>query len=161
MTENGQQELEAMARRVIDSNRYMTIASLDEDGAPWATPVYFCPDGYGRLYWISSPETRHSRNIAKAPDVSIVVFDSSVEIGHAEAVYMRARAEEVAAPTEEDCARAFRPRFQGVKNFGPDELRSPAGLRLYRAAVDQHWVLIRANDPVWGRGKDTRLAVSL
>jgi nitroimidazol reductase NimA-like FMN-containing flavoprotein (pyridoxamine 5'-phosphate oxidase superfamily) len=161
VSENRQHELVAMARRIIDSNRYMTIASVDEDGGPWATPVYFNPDGYGRLYWISSPETRHSRNIANTPDVSIVVFDSTVEIGRAQAVYMRARAEQVALPTEEECAIAFHPRFEGVKYVGPDELRHPATLRLYLAIVDEHWVLIRADDPVWGRGTDSRLAVSL
>jgi nitroimidazol reductase NimA-like FMN-containing flavoprotein (pyridoxamine 5'-phosphate oxidase superfamily) len=154
-------ELEARVRRIIDGNRYMTIATIDDDGRPWATPVYFSPGGYQDMYWISSPETKHSRNIAIRPDVSIVVFDSRVAIGDAKACYMQARAEEVAEPTDEQCAIAFRPRFEGVKRFGPDELRDPAKLRLYRANVSRHWVLIRADDPVWGRGTDSRIAVTL
>jgi nitroimidazol reductase NimA-like FMN-containing flavoprotein (pyridoxamine 5'-phosphate oxidase superfamily) len=154
-------ELEAMVKRIIDGNRYMTIATIDDDGRPWATPVYFSPGGYREMYWISSPETKHSRNIATRPDVSIVVFDSSVAIGGAEACYMQARAEEVAEPTEDQCAIAFRPRFEGVKSFGPNDLRASAKLRLYRASVSRFWVLIRADDPVWGRGTDSRVAVTL
>lgn len=69
-------ELEARARRIIDGNRYMTIATVGEDGRPWATPVYFSRDRYRNMYWISSPEAQHSRNIASRPDVTIVVLDS-------------------------------------------------------------------------------------
>lgn len=154
-------ELEAMAKRIIDGNRYMTIATVDGDGRPWATPVYFSPDGYRDLYWISSPETQHSRNLAIRSEVSIVVFDSQVGIGKAEAVYMRAHAAEVPEPTPEDCAAAFRARFEGVRAFTSEELRAPSKLRLYRAIATEHWVLIRGSDPVWGRGVDSRLPVTL
>ena len=150
-----------MAKRVIDGNRYMTIATVDDEGRPWVTPVYFNPDGYHDLYWISSPDTQHSLNLAARPDVSIVVFDSQVPIGGAEAVYMRAQAGEVADPTPQECAVAFRPRFEGVRSWEPDELRAPAKFRLYRATAIEHWVLIRGSDPVWGRGVDARIAVTL
>ena len=154
-------ELEAMARRIIDGNRYMTIATVGEGGHPWVTPVYFAPDGYQALYWVSSPETQHSRNIALQADATVVVFDSQVPIGGAEAVYMRTQAHEVNEPTSEECAVAFRQRFEEIKVFTPGDLRPPARLRMYRATVIEHWVLIRGNDPVWGRGTDSRLEVSL
>jgi nitroimidazol reductase NimA-like FMN-containing flavoprotein (pyridoxamine 5'-phosphate oxidase superfamily) len=153
-------ELEAMAKRIIDGNRYMTIATTGSDGRPWITPVYFSPDGYRDMYWISSPEAQHSMNIAQRPDVSILVFDSQVPIGGAEAVYMRATAHELSQPTDQECAAAFRARFEGVKSFRPDELQAPAELRLFRATATEHWVLIRGSDPVWGRGIDTRISVS-
>ena len=156
-----ERELEERVRSILDGNRYMTIATIGDGGAPWATPVYFSHAGYRVMYWISSPEAEHSKNIAARPEVSIVVFDSSVPIGGAEAVYMKARAEEVAEPTEEQCAAAFSPRFEGVKTFRPEELQAPAELRLYRANVEQHWVLIRGSDPVWGRGIDSRMAVTI
>ena len=64
-------------------------------------------------------------------------------------------------PTEDECAIAFRPRFDGVASIAPDELRAPAKRRLYRATATEHWVLLRAADPVWGRGTDSRLPVEL
>ena len=154
-------DLEVMAKRVLDTNRYMTIATLGEDGHPWVTPVYFSPDRYRYMFWISGPDAQHSRNIRAHPEVTIVVFDSSVPIGAAEAVYMRAEAVEVADPSAEDCDAAFRQRFEEIKAFTPLELQAPAPLRLYRAGVKQHWVLIRGSDPVWGRGIDSRLEVFL
>jgi Uri superfamily endonuclease len=93
--------------------------------------------------------------------VSIVVFDSQVPIGGAEAVYMEGQAEEISEPTEEVCAVAFRQRFEGVKAFGPADLRSPSLFRLFRATIREHWVLIRGSDPVRGSGVDARMAVDL
>ena len=154
-------ELNDMARRVLDTNRYMTLGTVDEQGDPWVTPVYFGFADHHALYWISSPEAEHSRNVVRHPDVSIVVFDSQVPIGGAEAVYMKATAEEVTEPTADDCAAAFEPRFEGVMSVTPGELKPPAKLRLYRARVEKHWVLIRGRDPVWGRGIDSRLPVEL
>ena len=154
-------DLTKMGRRVLDSNAYMTVATVDESGRPWVTPVYFGFERRDQLFWVSSPDAEHSRNIAARPDVSIVVFDSSVPIGGAEAVYMRAEAEEIAEPTAEQCESAFRPRFEGLKSFDPSELREPAPLRLFRARVAEWWVLIRGSDPVWGRGIDSRMRVDL
>jgi nitroimidazol reductase NimA-like FMN-containing flavoprotein (pyridoxamine 5'-phosphate oxidase superfamily) len=156
-----QADLEVMAKRILDSNRYMVIATVGDDGRPWVTPVYFSPDRYRRMYWISEPVAQHSRNISVRPEVSIVVFDSSVPIGGAEAVYMRAEAQQVTEPTPEDCAAAFPQRFESIKSFTPEELKPPSQLRLYRATVSRHWVLIRGSDPVWGRGIDSRREVSL
>ena len=69
-------------RAIIDANLYMVLGTADETGAPWVSPVYFAPDGYRDFLWVSSPGARHSMNIAVRPGVSIVVFDSSVPIGH-------------------------------------------------------------------------------
>ena len=63
-----QADLETMAKRILDSNRYMTIATVGEEGRPWAKPVYFTPDRYRQMFWISEPEAQHSRNCSRPPD---------------------------------------------------------------------------------------------
>ena len=70
-----------VARGIIDANRYMTLATADGDGRPWASPVWYAHQGYTDLYWVSRPEARHSRNLAVRPEVSIVIFDSTVPEG--------------------------------------------------------------------------------
>ena len=37
------EELEAIAPRVIDSNRFMTIGTADDEGVPWVSPVWYAP----------------------------------------------------------------------------------------------------------------------
>ncbi|MFC5823691.1 pyridoxamine 5'-phosphate oxidase family protein [Nonomuraea insulae] len=86
-------KLEELARHIIDTNRYMVLGTVDPDGRPRVSPVYFAPDGYGEVFWISSPESHHSRNIAERPEISIVIFDSTVPVGGgAQAVYLLATA---------------------------------------------------------------------
>jgi nitroimidazol reductase NimA-like FMN-containing flavoprotein (pyridoxamine 5'-phosphate oxidase superfamily) len=62
----GSCELDAMARRVIEGNRYMTLGTVEPDGAPRLSPVYYTPARHTDFYWVSSPEARHSRNIGRS-----------------------------------------------------------------------------------------------
>ena len=105
-----QQILDQRAAAVIEANKYLTLGTVDADGLPWVTPVYFTPDGHADFYWASSPEALHSKNIATTPDVSIAIFDSSVRIGGASAVYFRARASLVPDEELEACATLYTSR---------------------------------------------------
>jgi hypothetical protein len=62
---NGHPELNAMARRVIDANHYMTLATRDPDGDPRLSPVYYTAARYTDFYWLSSPQAQHSRNLTE------------------------------------------------------------------------------------------------
>jgi nitroimidazol reductase NimA-like FMN-containing flavoprotein (pyridoxamine 5'-phosphate oxidase superfamily) len=65
-----QPDLDAIARAIVDSNLYMTLATADGDGRPWASPVYYASAGYTEFFSVSSPEALHSRNLAAHPQVS-------------------------------------------------------------------------------------------
>ncbi len=148
--------LDEMARR-IDGNHYMTLATVEPDGAPRLSPVYSTPARHTDLYWVSSPDARHSRNLSDRPGVQIVIYDSSVPVGQGEAVYLAATAHLV---SDDDLERvvgeAFRPRA-GARPFAPEELRGDAELRLYVARINSCEVHVRGGDPVHGRGIDTRM----
>jgi hypothetical protein len=149
-------DLDAMARRVIDANHYLVLATRDPDGAPRLSPLYYTPARYSDFYWVSSPEARHSHNLSERPAVQIVIFDSTAPVGEGEAVYVAAtarpiRAEELGAA----CSEAFR-TTAGARRFEPDELRGGAPLRLYVARAESCEVHVAGAHPVYGRGVDTR-----
>jgi hypothetical protein len=151
-----------VAKELIDSNRYMVLGTVDPDGRPRVSPVYYAPDGYSTLYWISSPDSHHSRNLADRPEVSMVVFDSTAAIGAGRAVYLIATGERVPDDELESCAAvACRARFPEQSPFPVEELLPGARLRLYRARVTEHAIHIRGSDPQYGQGIDSRMAVSL
>jgi pyridoxine/pyridoxamine 5'-phosphate oxidase len=83
---------------IIDANSYMTLATAHKHGNPWASPVWYATADYRELVWVSSPQARHSRNLAARPAVAIVIFDSHQRLGTGEAVYLSARAEQVPEP---------------------------------------------------------------
>jgi pyridoxine/pyridoxamine 5'-phosphate oxidase len=156
-------ELADLARRTIDANRYMALGTADASGHPWVSPVWFATEDYRTFHWVSSPDSRHSQNLASRPEVSIAIFDSSAEPGTAEAVYMSGRAEALTAEglergmevfgrvSEADLGRAWT-----LEDVGP-----PTPFRLYRATAAEHFVLIRGRDPERGSGVDRREPVTL
>ncbi len=95
------------ARRLVAANRYLTLATADSDGRPWASPVWYAPVGDAGFLWVSDPEARHSRNIAARPEVAIVIFDSTVPVGGAEALYCDAVAEQLSGPALDEGIAAF------------------------------------------------------
>ena len=137
-------EREAMGRAIVDGNSYMTLATADADGVPWASPVWYAPASYREFFWVSRPGARHSQNIAVRPDIGIVIFDSTVPIGTGKAVYMAARAEQVTAADEIQRGMSVfsrRSLEQGGREWTPDDVGPTARLRLYRATPSEQFVL--------------------
>ena len=137
------EELITNARAIVDSNRYMTLATADADGRPWATPVWYATEDRRLFLWVSSPDARHSRNIVARPEVAIVVFDSQVAVGDAQALYMDAEAAELEPDEIEEGLEVFSrsSRAQGLRAWTRNEVEPPARHRLYRAATTEHSVL--------------------
>ena len=137
------EELEVIARRVIDSNRFMTIGTADDEGVAWVAPVWYAPVEYREFFWVSSPDARHSRNIAARPQVSIVVFDSTAPVGAGQAIYISAAAEELeGADLERGVGVYSRASVAGGSSeWRLEDVRAPAPYCLYRATTTDHWVL--------------------
>ena len=81
--------------RVARTSCYLTLATADEHGSPWSTPVWFASADLVDFYWVSSPRARHSVNVAQRPDVALSVFDSHQAPGTGVGVYVRATAVQV------------------------------------------------------------------
>ena len=131
---------EGDARAIIDEIAFMTLATVDAQGAPWASPVWFAHADYSEFLWVSRPETRHSQNIAATPRIAIVIFDSRTPINTGRGVYIEAEAAEVTDEAEiEQTIAIFSKRSlaQGGSGWTADEVRPPAGLRPYRARVSR------------------------
>jgi len=146
-----------VARTIIDNSLYMVLATADTTGRPWSSPVYFASAGYTDFYWVSSPDATHSRNIAGRPEVGIAIFDSSASIGTGQGVYLRARAAEIHAGETDPGLALFSRRSlaHGGSAWTPGDVHGEAGLRLYRAVADEHWILAKDGRP------DHRIPVQL
>ena len=150
MTQPQQPDLDAVARAILDANHYMTLGTADADGHPWVSPVFFAADRYRDLYWISSPEATHSRNLAARAELSIVVFDSQAPVGTGQAVYMAATAAELSGAELDQGLQVYpgeRGLAAGARVITLDQVVAPAVYRLYRATVTQHWVLDPSASP--------------
>src|SRR5215207_6507697 len=134
---------DGLARALVAENSYLTLATADADGVPWASPVWFAPRGLDVFVWASKPGARHSRNIAENPRVSLVIFDSSKAPGEGSALYLSADAELVDDATFEDALAVYNARSleRGLAEWDPAKVREPAKHRLYRAVTLESFVL--------------------
>ena len=132
-----------VARRLAQQLQYMTLATADAAGRPWASPVWFATSSDDVFLWVSAPGTRHSRNIAERAEVAIVIFDSTLPVGSAEALYVDAVAEEVGGDDLDEAIAAFSRRSVecGARAWSASDVLPPARPRLYRATATAQSVL--------------------
>jgi hypothetical protein len=129
-------DTEQLARRLIDGGTYLTLATADGNGVPWASPVWYAGDG-AQFVWVSRPGARHSRNIAARPEVGLVVFDPPT------GVYADAVAEEVPAADRPAALAVYcgRSRDRGLPEWSEADVTGAAQHRLYRARTTHLFVL--------------------
>lgn len=157
-------DLASHAQAIIDANLYLVLGTVDPHGRPWTSPVYFAPAGDREFYWLSATDARHSRYLAERPQVSIVVFDSTVAPYHGRAVYALGEAREMSGSDVDRALEAYpRPGGGSVTSFTRAEVTAPAPYRLYRATVSDLWVLCPREPgqpcPLHGRATDHRALV--
>jgi uncharacterized protein YhbP (UPF0306 family) len=148
------QDLAAIARTIIDANQYMTLATADVQGQPWASPVFYATADYTEFYWISAPATTHSENLAQRPQISIVIFDSRAPEGTGQAVYLSATAE-VVHDDDLDRALAIYPGPAGreqATHYTREQFHALAPYRLYRATAFEHSILCPRDTGPQGTG---------
>lgn len=87
-------------RAILDSNLVGSIATLNEDGSPWVTPVHIVADE-DTVYWFSKETVQHSLNVAHDARVSLTLFSPDLSRGP-KGVYVQGKAErlDVEATTE-------------------------------------------------------------
>ena len=136
----GHPDLGALARAIVDDNRFMTLATADEHGRPWVSPVWFAPATYRELLWASSPDAQHSRNLATRPEVAVVIFDSH-RVGAWNGLYMAGVAEELRDVDAAIATYSRRSEAQGFRAWTPGDVLPPARHRLYRVSIAEQFVL--------------------
>ena len=140
---NDEQDLARQGREIIDRSLYMVVATADQSGQPWASPVYFAQTDYREFFWVSPPEAAHSVNLRDRREVGIVIFDSAAPINTGQGVYISGVAQELPAHETAEGIDLFSRRSvsHGGEEWTAEDVREPARLRLYRATAEAVYVL--------------------
>ncbi len=138
MTDNN-----AHARGILEATSYVVLATADDSGRPWATPVWFAADALDRLYWLSWPGSRHSVLIEQRPEIALTVFDSTVVPHTGTAFYATALARRCADEELDEALRIFNRRSlaEGLDELTRPRVTGETRLRLYAAEITEAWVL--------------------
>lgn len=68
--------LNALARKIIEENQYLTIGSTNSDSTAWVSPVAYAYDSDWNFYFASIDTTKHCKNFLTTKNISAAIFDS-------------------------------------------------------------------------------------
>lgn len=145
---------------ILRNVRHISLATVNDDGSPHNTPVFaaFGPDL--RLYWVSSPASRHSHNIARSGQVFAVAFDSMQSGG---GIYLQATARALSEPELTSALTVYNERRKDLlREKLPPEFFNEQGIqKLYCATPQQIWINHSQKDEQGRVIHDERVAVTL
>jgi hypothetical protein len=129
------------ARQVIDRIKYITIATVDQNGQPWNTPVAsFRFDNDYIFYWASWTDNQHSKNIRSNGRAFIAIYDSTpVDDKPSDGVYIQAEAFELSDKQEVMRTALI---FKGDP-YNPSDGKQYLGeypRRIYKAVPQKIWM---------------------
>lgn len=67
-----------LRRRIADylaRHTTLTLATVGADSLPQAAPLFYASDAQMNLIFLSSPDSRHSRNLARNPAAAAAIYD--------------------------------------------------------------------------------------
>src|SRR4030081_1824457 len=64
-------QLERLARRLMNAAPLCALATASPGGRPHINHMYFAWSGPFEVFWISDPDSRHSRNLVDTPSAAI------------------------------------------------------------------------------------------
>lgn len=128
---------------IVFKASFMTLATADGGGLPWASPVEFICDEAMRFYWASHADARHSRNVRANPRAAMSIFDSTQTPGvHAtvQGLYAEGSVEEFRDTDLEDVRPSLK-RWVGWRDAARTTPRPPSDGDLF--AGDTPWRMYR------------------
>lgn len=127
-----------MENKILSDNKYLTVSTVDKDGNPWASPVWYVKDDEGNFYWWSPIASQHSRNIKNNPNVYITIFNSQLPEGDGLGLYIRAVASELKGDDVIAIIELYNSTTEKFK-LTTENCSGTAPTRLYRAVPSETW----------------------
>lgn len=63
---------------LLDTVRHIALATVNEDGTPHNTPLFFAyDDNFEKIYFVSRPDALHSKNMLRDGNAFAVIYDSN------------------------------------------------------------------------------------
>ncbi len=78
-----------MTKEIIEGNKFLSLATVDNDGNLWTTPLSYSYDEDYNFYFTSELDSQHIINIIDNPNVSFTIFDSTKRVSDVDGLQIR------------------------------------------------------------------------
>ena len=156
-------DLTSRVRAFLAQHNTMTLATADASGVPHAAAVFYATDEALNLIFLSSPNSRHSLNLAQRPHVAVTIQADNQAWQTIQGVQVEGTAHMVegAAPLVR-AVQVYVRRFEFLRGLldgesgGPAVLRGPlASSRFY--ILRPTWIRLIDNSQGFGHKEELQL----
>lgn len=99
---------------LLAETQALTLATLDPDGRPRATPIFFAFDDRADLIFLSDPQTQHCRNLEREPSASAALYPEVSDWRGLRGLQIKGVASSVPASDREAALSQYTARFPFV-----------------------------------------------
>ena len=143
---------------ILEETSTLTLATVDHDGGPRATPLYFAPDpnqvSDGNLVWflsflfLSDPTSIHGQNLAREPRCAMALYPEEADWRRLRGVQAKGQAHEVERDILNPALELYRQHVPAAAEVPEAAARS----RLYRFRPT--WIRLIDNRKGFGRHEE-------
>ncbi len=148
------------AKELLSNVRHASMATVNEDGSPLATPYLFmCDEKIENLYWGSHPESQHSKNVARTGQIFVVLYEANDFGG----LYIEAEKAHALKGEELKAALAIHNKLrmsQGKESLTLSYYEGKSPQRMYGAKAIKFWVNMTERDKRGMLVKDYRQEIN-
>jgi len=122
----------------LDRHHVMTLATCSADG-PWAAAVFYVNEG-GTLYFLSSPSSRHCRNLALDPRCAATIQEDVGDWAKIKGVQLEGKAVEIVGEEELHARQRYGDKFPVVGRLASAPaaiVQALAKVRWYRLQAER------------------------
>lgn len=151
------------AKKIIEENIYMTVATASSNGEPWISPVFFAYDENYNLFWVSNKNSRHSTLLGENPKAMIVIFNSQATEKEGDGVYFEVDVEELDDIDEIEKVKEIFDKRANQDEFkvkSSDRVTGDAPWRIYKA-VPYKVSKLTEGENINGQYVDKRVEIDL
>ncbi len=127
--------------QLLEQMHYCILSTSDRSGTPWVTPLFYAYDKRWQLYWISTPESRHSQLLAKNPKAAAVIYSPPDAFKETSALYLTGTVHQCGADELEDVLALYFERTMGGISSKPSDYLENSPCRFYRLATEKAFTL--------------------
>jgi uncharacterized protein YhbP (UPF0306 family) len=103
---------------VMAETTALTLATLDDDTSPRATPLFFAVDACLRLYFLSEPQSRHVKNLDRDPRAGAALFPAKKAWKEIRGLQIQGRVSRVSEPERRIALDLYAARFPFIAQLG-------------------------------------------
>jgi uncharacterized protein YhbP (UPF0306 family) len=127
-----------MAKKLLKDNKYIVLATCDNDATPWANPVFYVYDDKYNFYFLSAIDSRHAKNIVENPKIGASIFNSQQRLGSSEGIQMEGTCAVVRRNELERVIKLYSDslfptsKIKGAERYDPKDYDEPAEFRFFK-----------------------------